>query len=197
MTEMHVPVRLAYVVDSPVARVQAVLSRRADLRDLVANEWVRFLVRDPSTGQFFQQSQGNYLPVEEDRSQTLDYVPLMPQIRHGLEVAKRERIVYWSSTAAMVMACVLPVTMWGPTSLNPHGTLIAIAGTLLSLPVLAFSRRYLHGEFMFTRFAVLCVGLLSGFNMVATAPSLMHALGTTRDFFSSSFCECCCCCCCQ
>jgi uncharacterized protein YbcC (UPF0753/DUF2309 family) len=52
MTEMHVPVRALFVIDAPIARVEAVLSRRRELQQLVHNEWVRLVVRDPRTGQF-------------------------------------------------------------------------------------------------------------------------------------------------
>lgn len=62
------------------------------------------------------------------------------------------------------------------------------AAASLALPVLAFSRRYLHGEFMFGRCAALSVGLLLGFNLVATAPDLEHALAGWSLFgFSSTF----------
>ena len=44
------------------------------------------------------------------------------------------------------------------------------------------------GEFMFGRFALLSVGLLGGFNLVATAPDLVHALAGWGLFgFASTF----------
>jgi hypothetical protein len=62
--------------------------------------------------------------------------------------------------------------LYGGEMMNSRGALIALAGTVLSLPVLSFARRYLHGEFMFGRFSLLSVGLTLGFNLVATAPTL-------------------------
>lgn len=78
--------------------------------------------------------------------------------------------------------------MFGAEAMNPHGTLIAVCGTMLSLPVLAFARRYLHGEFMFGRFSGLCAALVLGFNLVATAPSLEQTLAGWSLFgFASAF----------
>ena len=60
-----------------------------------------------------------------------------------------------------------------------------VGATALALPTLAFARKYLHGEFMFGRFSTLSCGLLLGFNLVATAPTLAHALaGWTLFGFS-------------
>lgn len=213
MTEMHTPVRALYVVDAPIERVEAVLSRREDLRRLVRNEWVRFFVRDPETGRFYRQSQGKYLPVNAD--ETLPYVPFTPHRIHGLNVARRETIIYWAAATGMLLAAAGPILLFGPEAMNPRGSLIAVCGTLLALPVLAFSRRYLHGEFMFPRFMALCVGLLLGFNrrpraflcvcvcgcvsvkknlythltvVVATAPTLAHAMAGWSLFgFASTF----------
>merc|ERR1712137_1526157 len=59
---------------------------------------------------------------------------------------------------------------------------------MLSLPILAFARRYLHGEHMFARFSILSSGLVLGFNLVATAPSLPILLGGWSLFgFASTF----------
>jgi len=186
MTEMHTPVRALYIVDAPIKRVESVLGRRDDLRKLVRNEWVRFFVRDPETGAFYRQSQGEYFPI--DSRETVPYIPFTHHRNHGLNIARHEDIIYWSATAGMLMACGIPIFLFGSEAMNPYGSLIAVCGTLLSLPILSFSRRYLHGEFMFGRFQALCVGLLLGFNLVATAPTLEHCMvGWSLFGFVSTF----------
>ena len=186
MTEMHTPIRALYVIDAPIQRVEAVLARREELRQLVRNEWVRFLVRDPESGVFYRQSQGEYFPI--DPKESTEFVPFTRHRNHGLHVAKTETIFYWAASAGMVLSCGIPLYLFAETAMNPHGTLIALCGTLLSLPVLAFSRRYLHGEFMFGRFSALSVGLLLGFNLVALAPNLEHAMAGWGLFgFASTF----------
>merc|ERR1719392_140452 len=72
--------------------------------------------------------------------------------------------------------------------MHPRGTCVALCGTTLSFNALAFSRRYLHGEFMFARVALLSAGMTAGFNLVATAPDLEYALaGWTVISFCSTF----------
>ncbi len=187
MTEMHVPVRALFVVDAPIERVEAVLGRREQLRQLVRNEWVRFFVRVPETGKFYKQSQGEYLPVDR-REMSKPFVPFTEHRNHGLDIAAREAVTYWTAFSGMIASCALPIYLYGAESMNPYGSLIALCGTMLSLPVLSFSRRYLHGEFMFGRFAQLCAGLLLGFNLVATAPNLEQALAGWSLFgFASTF----------
>lgn len=186
MTEMHTPVRALFVVDAPITRVEAVLARRKELRELVRNEWVRFFVRDPTTNLFYRQVKGEYFPI--DPKDVDDFVPFKHHRSHGMSVAKKEAIVFWSAASAMVAGLVVPVFMYGSQTLNPYGSLIALSGTMLSLPVLAFSRRYLHGEFMFARFAGLCAALSVGFNIVATAPTLEHIMAGWDLFgFASTF----------
>ena len=186
MTEMHIPVRALYVVDAPVERVEAVLSRREDLRKLVYNEWVQLIVRHPETGQFYKQSQGKYIPITSLEKE--EYAQFTQHRTHGLSVTRREDLVFWSATASMLLACGVPIFLFGAQAMNPYGIPIALCGTLLSLPVLAFSRRYLHGEFMFARFQALCVGLLLGFNLIVTAPDLEHAMAGWSLFgFASAF----------
>ncbi len=51
MTEMHTPVRALFIIDAPLERLYAVFERRADLKRLVYNGWVKMAVRDPATGQ--------------------------------------------------------------------------------------------------------------------------------------------------
>merc|ERR1719310_1350667 len=66
--------------------------------------------------------------------------------------------------------------------------MVAVCGTTIALHILAFARRYLHGEFTFGRIALLSAGMTAGFNLVATAPDLEHALaGWTVISFCSTF----------
>ena len=189
MTEMHTPVRALFVVDATVKRVQAVLQRRLDLSQLVYNEWVRFIVRDPFTGQFFRQSNRQFVPVPDMNHDASELrIDFHRHRTHGMKIARKEAAIYWSAMFGMVAACAAPIAMYGAFSMNPYGPIVALSGTLLALPILAFSRRYLHGEFMFGRFASLSVGLLLGFNLVATAPNLeMAMLGWSLFGFSSAF----------
>lgn len=176
MTEMHTPIRALFVVDAPVARVEQVLARREELRHLVRNEWVRLVVRDPSTGRFYRQTQGNYEPVQVD-SDSADFVSFVPHREHAQRVSRAESAVYSVAAVSMLAACAVPVAMYGDVSMSEHGALIAMCATGLSLPVLSFSRRYLHGEFMFSRIAMLSTALVTGFTLVAVAPSLEVAMG--------------------
>jgi len=186
MTEMHTPIRALFVVDAPISRVEAVLSRRKELWQLVRNEWVRFVVRDPETNRFFLQSDGKYLPIDPQTEE--DYVSFTHHRNHGITVSHHEDMVYWCAATSMLLACGIPIELFGAEAMNPRGSLIAACGTMLSLPVLAIARRYLHGEFMFGRFSALCVGLLLGFNLVSTAPTLEQAmLGWSLFGFSSTF----------
>ncbi len=185
MTEMHTPIRALFIVDAPIERVEAVLARRHHLRDLVRNEWIRLVVRDPVSNRFFKQSRGNYLPIAEQEASHA--APLAHHRAHGMNVARQEALLTWASACGMVLSCAVPIVMFD-NPMNPRGPFIAACGTLLSLPVLAFSRRYLHGEFMYGRFSQLCMGLLCGFNLVATAPSIEHALAGWSLFgFASTF----------
>ena len=186
---MHTPVRALYIVDAPVERLQAVLNRREDLRNLVYNEWVHMLVRDPKSGRFFKQENGVYAPYDLDGGELCaSSFSFTDHYAHGQAVAHREDVIYGAAGLAMLSACAGPIAMYGAEAMNPQGAMIAGCGTLLSLPILAFSRRYLHGEFMFGRFAGLSTGLLLGFNLVATAPTLEHALAGWSLFgFSSTF----------
>jgi NADH:ubiquinone oxidoreductase subunit 5 (subunit L)/multisubunit Na+/H+ antiporter MnhA subunit len=186
---MHSPIRAHFVVDAPIDRVEAVLSRRPDLRQLVRNSWVVFIVRDPETNQFFKESNGSYLNIKlNDHEATKTYIPFQFHMNHAMKVAHREAVIYWLAFSGMILSCVVPIYLFGSESMISFGPIIGACGTMLSLPVLSFARRYLHGEFMFGRFASLCVGLVLGFNLVATAPSLYYALAGWSLFgFSSTF----------
>jgi uncharacterized protein YbcC (UPF0753/DUF2309 family) len=65
MTEMHTPVRSLFVVDAPLARVQAVLSRRPELDRLVHNGWVNMVTRDPTSGAYFVHGKNGFTALEE------------------------------------------------------------------------------------------------------------------------------------
>lgn len=188
MTEMHTPIRALYVIDAPVARVEAVLARRPELKKLVRNDWVRFVVRDPDTNVFYRhEGDGRYTVIEAPH-RLHTYVSSSLQHDHGSRIARQEAMIYTLARAGMLIsACALPLLVAGDP-MNPRGTLIAAAGTMLSLPVLSFARRYLHGEHMFGRFSLLCTGLLAGFNTVALAPDIEHALAGWSLFgFASTF----------
>lgn len=193
MTEMHTPIRAIYVVDAPVERVQAVLSRRQnDLQKLVLNEWVRFVVRDPVTNLFYKEERGQYNIISENDQGSegpgASHVPFVLHREHGLRVAKKEAFIFWTVTSSMLLSCAVPLLLFSGQAMNAHGSLIAIGGTSLALPILAFARRYLHGEFMFGRFSFLCGGLVLGFNLIAMAPNLELALAGWSLFgFASTF----------
>jgi uncharacterized protein YbcC (UPF0753/DUF2309 family) len=191
MTEFHVPVRALFVVEAPPSRIEAVLARRADLRSIVRNEWVRLVARDPDTGRLYRQDRGDYHMLDTPHPTADTNAPLLHHLRYGMSVAHREDMVFKASSLAMVAAGALPVYAQlhsAAAAMNPYGPLIAGCGTALALPVLAFSRRYLHGEFMFGRIAALQVGLLLGFNLVATATSMEQVLAGWSLFgFASTF----------
>jgi uncharacterized protein YbcC (UPF0753/DUF2309 family) len=197
MVEMHVPLRAIYVVDSPVSKVEAVFKRRPDLEVLVRNNWVRMVLREPSTGHIFHYIGGAFVacPMETTgkKSERLtvdsEWAAFKAHRDHGLSVKNREDIVYGISTIAMLASLFGPLlAVDGAAMMNPHGAVTAACATGLALPVLAFSRRYLHGEYLFTRFSVLSSGLLLGFNLVATAPGLEQTVAGWGLFgFASTF----------
>jgi len=122
---------------------------------------------------------------------------------HGEQIAVTENNTYYAANVGTALALTGPIAMnyhmfgartpteWIHTDqlvANPRGAVIALAATSLTLPTLAFARRYLHGEFMFGRFSALSVALLLGFNLAATAPTLHHTLAGWSLFgFASTF----------
>jgi uncharacterized protein YbcC (UPF0753/DUF2309 family) len=177
MTELHSPVRAMYVIDAPVARVQAVLARSELLTNLVYNEWVRFFVRDPYTNKVYRQSKGEYFPVEVNATEGAEtYVPFTAHKEHCEKVASYEKLCFRSALAVMLGSCALLIYAFADSAMHPYGALIAGCATLITLPNLAFSRRYLHGEFMFDRFAFLSTLMLLGFNTLALSPDVDWAL---------------------
>lgn len=190
MVELHTPLRAFFLVDAPVSRIEAVLARRPELKQLVRNDWVRFFVRDPETGHFYQQINGDYLPYSIQADKPVIELPErgIPAQRRGLTVAQHEQLVFYGINVAMLAACLGPILYTGQMHLLDNGSWIVLGASLVTFPVLAFSRRYLHGEFMFTRITSLTVALLLGFNMVATTSSLSQAMvGWSLFGFASTF----------
>jgi uncharacterized protein YbcC (UPF0753/DUF2309 family) len=196
MVEMHVPLRAIYVVDSHVSKVEAVFKRRPDLEVLVRNNWVHMVVREPSTGDTFHYIDGAFVPFRmettgkrERLTVNSEWAAFKAHRDHGMSVKNREDIVYGISTIAMLASLCGPLLLVDSAAMmNPHGAVTAACATGLALPVLAFSRRYLHGEYLFTRFSFLSSGLLLGFNLVATAPCLEQTVAGWGLFgFASAF----------
>lgn len=52
MIEIHEPVRLQIVVEARTEVLAAIYSRQASLRELIGNEWVHVIAKDPDTGEF-------------------------------------------------------------------------------------------------------------------------------------------------
>jgi len=197
MVEMHVPLRALYVVDSPVRRLEAVFKRRSDLEVLVRNNWVRMATRDPDTGKIYRYCDGYFvqIPMQDDElsRQRLtvesEWGAFKDHHDHGMKIKHQEDLVYGLVSTGMLASFIGPlIALDGAAMMNANGVVIAACATSLSLPVLGFSQRYLHGEHLFTRFSLLSNGLLLGFNMVAMAPSLEQAVvGWGLFGFSSTF----------
>jgi formate hydrogenlyase subunit 3/multisubunit Na+/H+ antiporter MnhD subunit len=193
MTEMHSPLRALYVVDAPVARVQAALSRNDTIRNIVVNDWVRLFVRDPNTNIIYRQEKGDYVPVDYDSTYGMGknaktFVPFTHQANYVTALTRYEAFVATLSAMVMLLSCVGSIYFFGAQAMHERGSVIAMAGTALALCALAFQRRYLHGEFMFDRFCILAALLLTGFNMVATAPTLANvSVGWNLIGFTSAF----------
>jgi uncharacterized protein YbcC (UPF0753/DUF2309 family) len=191
MTEMHSPVRALYLVDAPVSRVKAVLSRNETIRNIVHNDWIRLFVRDPTTKQFYRQADGGeYIPVEyfPGTGKIETDVPFTEHASYVTSVRRHESLFFWLSTLTMLLSCGMSTHILGPQAMHVRGVPIAVGGTMLALCALTFSRRYLQGEFMFDRMALLSAGLVVGFNMIATAPSLgVMLVGWNLLGFCSAF----------
>jgi NADH:ubiquinone oxidoreductase subunit 5 (subunit L)/multisubunit Na+/H+ antiporter MnhA subunit len=110
--------------------------------------------------------------------------------------SRRESIAHGISAFVVVALALLPLIAHAysaadvihidPLFGTEHGAAIAITGdgpwiaalgNLLALSVLAFARRYLHAERGFTRFAVLYLVFVIGFDLVAVGASLDIVLG--------------------
>lgn len=197
MVEMHPPVRPLFVIDSGPSRIQAVLDRRPALEEMIRNNWVHLIARDPDSGEYYRSVSGKFKKIASESvvqpgrqlSKERAWSDFEPHHEHGIAVKNAEDIVYGLATIGMLSAFAGPIwLLHGQPMMNPYGDAIAACATSLSLPVLAFSRRYLHGEFMFSRFSILSAGLVLGFNMVATAPNLENLIAGWGLFgFTSTF----------
>lgn len=209
MTEMHSPLRAFYLIDAPVKRVQAVLARRPPLRDIVHNDWVCFYCRDPNTGKLYKQSHGQYTELDWDLNGVPDpdaginatinlrsnemhraFIPFTTHLQYCKRLKLWENLCSFVAATGMLVSCGLPIYMFGGDGVNMprRGPLIAVCGTFLAICALTFSRRYLHGEFMFGRYAILSATMLTGFNLIAVAPTLKTAvIGWNFLSFSSTF----------
>lgn len=203
MTELHSPQRAMYVIDAPVARVEAVLQRNKKLEDIVRNKWVKFFVRDPTTQQMYKEDNGRYFPVDamEDSLTPLpDTVPFTKHQEYGKMVKKEEDDYTKAAYALIAASALLPFVPEGiegfdlmllPAildSVDPIQVITTTSAALFGASTVAFSRRFLHGEFMYGRMQMTSAAMVLGFNMVATAPTLQAAaLGWTLIGYCSTF----------
>jgi len=196
MVEMHVPLRASFLVDSPFSRVQKVLERNPELNELPRNNWVHLSTRDPETGQIYDYINGTFVPIPMQDSTSKSSLTVETEagsfqepLGQRLQIRQKEDIVYGLAVASALLSFGIPFEVFSVDHMmNPHGALIAIFATGVSLPVIAFSRRYLHGEFIFGRTAFLCTALVLGFNLVAMAPNLEEAVEGWGLFgFASTF----------
>ena len=190
-TEMHVPCRSLFIVEAPVSRLKAIFSRCEGLRELVENNWVKLFVRDPSSGILYRQNRGEYVMVDpcshqQGVSKPLSFVPTTEHTAYARRCVQHESRSTILALICMLLSCLVPVLYIKP--MHPRGPWIAVSATALAVCILGYSRRYLHGEFMFDRLVLLSSMLLVGFNIVATAPSMLQiTLGWTVMGFSSAF----------
>lgn len=200
MTEMHIPIRSLFIIDAPVNRVEAVLNRNTKLYNLVKNEWVKMCIRDPYTGKIYKNKDGKFVLRELLVSSDSNDVNIRNTFKnredelfkshktHGISITRKETIVYYFANLAILMSFSVPCYLFFGGALNPRAFWIALGGTAISLPILSFSRRYLHGEYMFSRIAFLSTGLVLGFNTVAFAPDFHTImLGWGIFGFASTF----------
>ena len=201
MSEFHTPIRSIFIIDAPIARIEAVLERRPDLARLVRNHWVHLIARDPSTNTFHmyrklvpdQQNKNKFVayyePVTPEETRNQAFKLFERQKQHGIWVTEIESLGYKATLASLVVSFVVPsFFMFDPALVQTSGRLIALCTSLIAVPVVTFACKYLHGEKMFLRYCFLTVMLVLGFNIVATAPTLLDALGGWSLFgFASTF----------
>jgi len=202
MSELHSPQRAFYLIDAPVARVEAVLERKPGLKEIVRNKWVKFFVRDPFTQQIYREDGGDYFPVDmmEDAMTPLPAtVPFTEHAEYGKRVKAGEDRYTLAAATLIAVSAALPLlrNLQGAdlASLNsalaavdPTQALITAGAAFLGISSVAFSRRYLHGEFMFGRMQMVSAGMVLAFNLVATAPTLEDvAIGWTLLGYCSTF----------
>jgi len=180
MVDMHVPLRCFFVVDAPPRRVKIVLKRHPDLEEMLFNNWVRLATRDPNTGLVSRYMKGIFVPfplqeVTDRKHLTVqsEWKTYKPTRDRGLMIRRREMNVSLAASFLMILSFLIPFVLLDTSAMmNAHGTAIAACATTISLPVLAFSRRYMHGENLFVRTALLSSMLVLGFNFIAMAPRL-------------------------
>lgn len=66
MIEIHEPVRLLTVIETTWEHLSAVLERRAEVRELVDNEWIRVVLVDPTSGAMSAYRGGRLEPMSVD-----------------------------------------------------------------------------------------------------------------------------------
>ena len=147
-------------MDAPIQRVEAVLSRDPNLMRLVRNEWVRLIVRDTQTNQFFErQPPGEYVPIISDTAET--HIDFDQHRNFGLMVAGSERLTYHGACMGAGVAYLAPLALhynvltgagfdticFDQLLADPTGALIATSATVLTVSTLSFARRYMHGEY--------------------------------------------------
>merc|ERR1719149_203520 len=129
-TGMHVPVRSLFIIDAPVKRLQAVLARREVLRQIVHNDWIRLVVRDPHTKRRYRQSQGEYLPIFLDTTtekEVTTFVPFTHTAIYGQMVTHKEALFASAAAMGMISSCIVPTYALGIEAMHPQGPLIAMA----------------------------------------------------------------------
>jgi len=52
MIEIHEPVRLQIVIEARTEIIGAIYGRQAGLRELIGNNWVHVIAKDPDSGEF-------------------------------------------------------------------------------------------------------------------------------------------------
>jgi hypothetical protein len=206
MSELHSPQRALYLVDAPIDRVEACLSRNAVLKNIVRNNWVKFFVRDPISQKIYRHMYGEYTEVEglnDDGSNPaffeanvpppggqLDHVPFDEHGAYCEGVKQQEDLFTLAAGGIMLLSSLLPLyeANFDFGALDTRQGLITAGATLLGASNLAYSRRYLHGEFMYGRMVLISAFMLFGFNLVVSAPGLEDALlGWSIIGFSSTF----------
>ena len=193
MSELHSPLRAFYLIDSPIERVEKVLNRVPLLKKLVRNKWVKFHVRDPVTQTIFEEDNGMYYPIDDPvatNEPLPDVVPFDEHLNKIEGVKKTEDIFTAVASAIVIGSSFLPLYQagWNPAMVDAQQATITVCATLFTASALAFSRRYLHGEFMYGRMQIDSSLMLLGFNIVVSAPSLEDvAIGWTLIGYASTF----------
>ena len=203
MTELHCPQRAFYLIDAPIDRVEAVLQRNDNLKDIVRNKWVKFFVRDPWTQQIYREDRGQYIAVDTMQDSLVplpDHVPFAEHEAYCRRVKKEEDAYTIAAYSIITVASLLPLFPDGiqnfdpallPTiisDIDPIQAIVTASAAFFGISSTAFSRRYLHGEFMYGRMQIVSALMVLGFNLVAVAPTLENvAIGWTLIGYCSTF----------